>query len=75
MDAKALGVNEAAAFLGYKRSYIYKMMHLGRIPYYRPNAGKAFFVQAELETFMLRGRRSADYELAARADALLLEGR
>jgi hypothetical protein len=33
-----------------------------------------FFKQAELEQFIFRGRRAADYELVDRADALLVEG-
>lgn len=71
MDKKPLTIDDAIAFTGYRRSYLYKLMSQGRIPYYRPTNGKAFFLQEDLEAFLLRGRRAADYELAAQADATL----
>lgn len=70
---KPLSVDEAAEFTGYRKSYIYKLMHLGEIPYYRPRGGKAIFLEEELRAFMLRGKRTAGYELAASADAMLCE--
>jgi excisionase family DNA binding protein len=72
MDKRILDVDQAAAYTGFKRSYIYKLCHLGRIPYYRPTGGKVYFVEDELEAFLLRGRRAADYELAETADRVLL---
>lgn len=68
---KPLSVDEAVAFTGYRKSYLYKLMHLGKIPYYRPSAGRAVFLEEDLRAFMLRGRHSADYELSAKADSIL----
>jgi excisionase family DNA binding protein len=71
---KPLGVSEAAEFLGLSRAYIYKLIHLKKIPAYKPTGGRVFFKRAELEAFVFRGKVSADYELSAKADRLLNGG-
>jgi len=68
---KALSVDEAAIFTGLSKNYLYKLMHQQRIPYYKPLGGRVFFKQDELEAFIFRGRRAADYELQSRAESLL----
>ena len=64
MDNKkaALSADEAAAFLGLTRAYIYKLVYLKKIPYYKPMGGRLFFKQEELEAFLFRKRQAADYE-------------
>jgi excisionase family DNA binding protein len=58
----ALTVEEAAAFLGLKKNYLYKLVHLRKIPCYKPMGGRVFFRPAELEAFLFRNRQGADYE-------------
>jgi excisionase family DNA binding protein len=72
---KPLSITEAAEFLGLKPSYLYKLIHLGRIPHYKPIGKRVFFKREELEAFIFRGRSSADYELLEKADGLLNRGR
>jgi excisionase family DNA binding protein len=69
---KPMSVVEASVYLGYSKAYLYKLIHEKKIPYYKPEGGRVFFKQAELEQFIFRGRKSADYELVDRADALLV---
>ncbi len=69
-EGAPLTMREAAAYLGMKPSYCYKLVMRGRLPCYRPNGGKLYFTRADLEAFTLRGRRSADFELNAKVDAL-----
>jgi len=64
---KALSVIEAAEFTGLSRNYIYKLVHLKKIPFYKPMGGRVFFKQEELESFIFRGRQSADYEAKSSA--------
>jgi excisionase family DNA binding protein len=71
---KPLNITEAAAFTGLKPSYLYKLIHYKRIPCYKPTGGKVYFKQEELERFIFRGRSSADYEVAGKADSLLNKG-
>ena len=69
---KPLNVSETAVYTGLKPSYLYKLIHLKRIPYYKPLGGRVFFKQDDLEAFIFRGKQSADYELAERAEQFLL---
>ena len=68
---KPLNVDEAAQFTGLSKAYLYKLVHMGKVPHYKPTGGKVFFKQSELEEFIFQGRRSADYELRAKADRQL----
>ncbi|GHT83308.1 hypothetical protein FACS1894137_04060 [Spirochaetia bacterium] len=68
---KPLTIDDAAQFTGLKRSYLYKLIHLGKVPCYKPTGGRVFFKQDELEAFIFRGKRSADYEIRAQADRIL----
>jgi len=56
---------------GYSRSYIYKLVHLRKIPCYKPTNGQQFFLESEIIAFMKQGKRSAGYELSEQADAIL----
>ena len=69
---KPLNVSEAAVYTGLKPSYLYKLIHLKRIPYYKPLGGRVFFKQDDLEAFIFRGKHAADYELTERAEQFLL---
>lgn len=61
-EKKYLTAREAAQFLGYSTSYLYKMMQRKKIPYHQPAGrnGKAVFVCAELETWVEQGRQGQD---------------
>jgi len=71
ISRKPMNVSTAAEFLGFSKNYIYKLVHLGKIPCYKPEGGKVFFKQEELENFIFRNRVSADYELKDKAEQLL----
>jgi excisionase family DNA binding protein len=68
---KPLGINEAAEFTGLSKAYLYKLVHLGKVPCYKPTGGRVFFKQSELEDFIFQGRQSADYELRDNAEKYL----
>ena len=57
-----LTITEAVAFTGLSKSYIYKLIHLRKIPCYKPLGGRVFFKQIELEEFLFKNRQAADYE-------------
>jgi excisionase family DNA binding protein len=78
---KPLTIIEAAEYTRLKKSYLYKLVHLGKIPCYKPTGGRVFFRREELEEleeleeFIFRGKQSADYELTVEADRVLNGGR
>jgi excisionase family DNA binding protein len=68
---KPLTITETAAYTGLSKAYLYKLIHLKKIPYYKPTGGKVFFKQEELDSFIFRGRVSANYKLQEQAEQLL----
>ncbi|MDR1904307.1 MAG: helix-turn-helix domain-containing protein [Treponema sp.] len=68
---KPLNIEEAAQFLGYKKSYIYNLCHKRKLPFYKPGGKVLVFRQSDLEKFLYRNRQSADFELAEKAEALI----
>lgn len=66
---------EAAGYLGLSRGFLYKLTCTGRISFYKPAGGKLYFTQEDLDGYLYRNRRAADYELQERADAALIGGR
>jgi len=56
-----LSFNETCSFLGYSKSYLYKLTHARRIPHYKPNGKKLYFKRTDLEAWLLRNRvKTAD---------------
>lgn len=58
-----LDINQAAAFLHLKKSYLYKLTHEKKIPHYKPGGHHLLFSKEDLELYVQRARVSADYEL------------
>lgn len=54
MDKINLSIDEAAFFLGYKKSYLYRLTASQKIPFSKPNNGKIFFDKEKLEEWVLR---------------------
>lgn len=72
---RAMRIQDVIEFTGYSRSYLYKLIRQGKISAYKPNNGRMYFKKEELETFLYRTKKYANYELEAKADSLLLEDR
>jgi excisionase family DNA binding protein len=67
-----MGVTAAAEYLGFSKTYLYKLVHLGKISYFKRTGGnKLFFRHDDLESFAFQGRRAADFELREKAEQLL----
>ena len=58
----ALSIDEAAKFIGLKKSYLYRLVYSKKISCYKPTGGRLFFKQIELEQFLFRNKQGADYE-------------
>lgn len=59
---KVLTVNDACEFLGFKKAYVYKLVHYGILPYSKPNNGRVFFEREKLEAWMLSNASSSQQE-------------
>jgi excisionase family DNA binding protein len=58
-EKHVLTFEEACAYLGYKRSYLYKLTSAGIVPHSKPNGKKIFFERKSLENWMLSNPRSS----------------
>jgi excisionase family DNA binding protein len=68
-----LSVKEAAAYIGVSPGGLHQYMHNNKISYYKPvgERGNVYFKKSELDGFMLRNKKYADYEIAEKADRKL----
>jgi excisionase family DNA binding protein len=60
MDNKrVLNFDEACQYLGYKKSYVYKLTSAGVLPYSKPNGKRIYFDRILLEEWMLSNANSS----------------
>ena len=52
-NKKVLSFEQGCEFLGYKKSYVYKLTSAGILPFSKPNNKKIFFDREKLEAWML----------------------
>jgi len=50
---KVLTFEQGCAYLGYAKSYVYKLTSAGILPYSKPNGKSIFFDREKLEAWML----------------------
>jgi excisionase family DNA binding protein len=72
---KVLNFDEAVAFTGYSKSYLYRLTASGNIPHYKPSGKVIYFDRVELEKFLLSGKVKSREELDQEASNYLLKNR
>jgi excisionase family DNA binding protein len=68
---KPMTADMAAAFLGFKKGYLYKLVAANKIAYYRPGGKILFFKQEDLEKYIYKNRVASRYELREQAENIL----
>ena len=63
-----LTMSEAAEFMGLSMSYLYKLTHWNKIPYYKPSGKIVYFKKEDLEDWMLQNRSTTEKEIEAIVD-------
>ncbi len=58
---------ELAEYTGFKRSYIYKLVHLNLIPYSKPNGKILFFDRKKVDQWLLSNSSKSIAEIEADA--------
>jgi excisionase family DNA binding protein len=53
---KILTLDEAARYLNVSKSAMYKKTHLREIPFYKPNGKRCYFMEQDLDAWVLRSR-------------------
>ena len=74
-DKQMLTLNEAAIFLGFSKSHLYKLTHKQKIPHYKPNGKLIYFNKSELESWLQKNRIKPIQEIEQEAvDYITLKG-
>lgn len=63
---------EAAAFLNVSASYLYKLTHHKKIPYFKPQGKKIYFLRSDLMNYLLQNRKKSVNEIDQEAANYLL---
>jgi len=58
-EKRVLTFEEGCEYLGFKKSYVYKLTSAKIIPHSKPNGKSIFFDKAKLETWMLSNPSSS----------------
>lgn len=62
-----LNVEELADYTGFKKSYIYKLVHTNSIPYSKPNGKILFFDRSKIDTWLLSNSSKSTEEIEREA--------
>ncbi len=54
--AEYINIDQACAYLGFKKGYLYNLIWQKKIPYYKPNGKKLYFNRRELAEWISKGR-------------------
>jgi len=62
-----LNVEELADYTGFKKSYIYKLVHENLIPFSKPNGKVLFFERKKIDEFLLQNASKSKDEISNEA--------
>ncbi len=60
---KVLNADELSVYTGFKKSYIYKLIHKKQIPYSKPNGKMLFFDREEVDLWLLTNKSNSSAEI------------
>ena len=59
-NKEILSVEELEKYTGFKKSYIYHLVHFSKIPYSKPNGKYLFFQKSEIDQWLLKNKSLSD---------------
>ena len=62
-----LNVEDLINYTGYKRSYIYKLVHNNIIPFSKPNGKTLFFEKSEIDKWLLQNKSESISQIETKA--------
>ena len=67
--------DEAAAYMGISKSYLYKLTMKGAVPHYKPMGKMCYFNRNELEKWLQQNRIATAQEIKDEANRDCMKGR
>ena len=74
-EARPLTLQEAADYLDLSPSYLYKLTSQQQIPHYKPRGKRLYFLQSDLNAYLLQGRVRPEGEIEQEAATRVTLGR
>ena len=71
-QSRPLTLKEAAEFLDFSRSYLYRLTSQGRVPCYKPEGKRVYFDRAELVNWLKRNRIRPQEEIEETAASYIV---
>lgn len=71
---EVLTSDEAAAYMGISKSYLYKLTMRQQVPHYKPMGKMCYFNRAELEQWLQQNRCATATEITDRANRYAMKG-
>ena len=62
-----LNVEELAEYTGFKKSYIYKLVHSNSLPFSKPNGKILFFDKSKIDEWLLSNSSKSNIEIEQEA--------
>ncbi|MCH7411873.1 helix-turn-helix domain-containing protein [Belliella sp. R4-6] len=62
-----LNVEELCEYTGFKKSFIYKLVHQRKIPYSKPNGKVLFFERKKIDNWLLQNSHKTQAEIKQEA--------
>ena len=70
-----LSVEELEKYTGFKKSYIYHLVHYSKIPYSKPNGKYLFFQKSEIDEWLLKNKSLSDDQIQEKARQYILKNK
>ncbi len=67
-NGRPLTLEETADYLGFSKSYLYKLTSANKIPHYKPNGKRLYFAKSELDAWLMRNPVKTETEVEQEAD-------
>ncbi|MDM1377038.1 helix-turn-helix transcriptional regulator [Myroides marinus] len=74
-NKEILSVEELEKYTGFKKSYIYHLVHFNKIPYSKPNGKYLFFQKFEIDEWLLKNKSLSDDQIQEKAREYVLKKR
>ena len=74
-NKEILSVEELKKYTGFKKSYIYHLVHQNKIPYSKPNGKYLFFERSEIDQWLLKNKSISQDQIQENARKYALKNR
>ena len=72
---RPLTLEEAARYLDVSKSYLYKLTSTQKIPHFKPQGKRVYFLKSELASWLTRSPIKTEVEIEQEANDYLTNGR